>query len=264
MLDKFVNSMVRQVGRDLGKVVSNQVFGNAHATPIRHVNRIANVPATQTYGSKTGDRRRKSDFEKSLNFKMSYTPPTLVNKLAGALIEFKNEAGSLIWDNYLSSGETQYFLSMLQDFNHKVLDVSTALELSPKTKPEDQDYLLRIIEDMKALVRKVVKSGYDGCTEEISEIDRKLSETNVNRLANTNLLWAGILVLSCVAGYFIWESWSILPVIAAGIGFYVSWNRLSDAKSWVNSLEQRRHNEVVTRNVLDGMIQSETFAATRR
>lgn len=33
----FVRSAVNQVGRDGGKVISNQVYGNAHSTPIRAV-----------------------------------------------------------------------------------------------------------------------------------------------------------------------------------------------------------------------------------
>ncbi|MFV0545694.1 MAG: hypothetical protein ACK5ND_05775 [Bacteroides sp.] len=34
----FVRSAVNQVGRDGGKVISNSIYGNAHATPIRGVN----------------------------------------------------------------------------------------------------------------------------------------------------------------------------------------------------------------------------------
>ena len=33
----FVRSAVNQVGRDGGKVISNQVYGNAHSTPVRVV-----------------------------------------------------------------------------------------------------------------------------------------------------------------------------------------------------------------------------------
>ena len=33
----FIRSAVNQVGRDTGKVVSNQVFGNAHSRPVRSV-----------------------------------------------------------------------------------------------------------------------------------------------------------------------------------------------------------------------------------
>ena len=35
--DLFVKSVVRQVGRDTGKVISNKVFKDAHSTPIRIV-----------------------------------------------------------------------------------------------------------------------------------------------------------------------------------------------------------------------------------
>lgn len=37
----FVRSAVNQVGRDTGKVVSNQLYGDAHATPIRNVNKTS-------------------------------------------------------------------------------------------------------------------------------------------------------------------------------------------------------------------------------
>lgn len=33
----FVRSAVNQVGRDYGKTISNQIFGDAHATPVRMV-----------------------------------------------------------------------------------------------------------------------------------------------------------------------------------------------------------------------------------
>ena len=33
----FINSMVSQIGRDTGKVITNSVYGDAHATPIRRV-----------------------------------------------------------------------------------------------------------------------------------------------------------------------------------------------------------------------------------
>lgn len=35
----FVKSAVNQVGRDSGKVVSNQIYGDAHSTPIRGVHK---------------------------------------------------------------------------------------------------------------------------------------------------------------------------------------------------------------------------------
>ena len=37
LLEKFISSAVRQVGRDTGKVISNSLYGDAHSTPVRHV-----------------------------------------------------------------------------------------------------------------------------------------------------------------------------------------------------------------------------------
>ena len=37
LLEKFISSAVRQVGKDTGKVISNGLYGDAHATPVRHI-----------------------------------------------------------------------------------------------------------------------------------------------------------------------------------------------------------------------------------
>lgn len=42
----FIRSAVNQVGRDGGKVISNSLYGNAHATPIRGVNMNQNKQYT--------------------------------------------------------------------------------------------------------------------------------------------------------------------------------------------------------------------------
>ena len=34
---KFLSSMIRQVGKDTGKVISNTLYGDAHSTPVRHI-----------------------------------------------------------------------------------------------------------------------------------------------------------------------------------------------------------------------------------
>ena len=47
LFEKFVSSMVRQVGKDSGKVISNLVYKDAHATPIRHVS-SKKEPASQS------------------------------------------------------------------------------------------------------------------------------------------------------------------------------------------------------------------------
>ena len=37
LFGKFISSMIHQVGRDTGKVISNAVYKDAHATPVRRV-----------------------------------------------------------------------------------------------------------------------------------------------------------------------------------------------------------------------------------
>lgn len=46
----FVRSAVNQVGRDYGKTISNQVFGDAHATPVRMVRMEKGYIAHRTDG----------------------------------------------------------------------------------------------------------------------------------------------------------------------------------------------------------------------
>lgn len=51
----FVRSIVREVGRNYGKAVSNSLLGNKHSTPIRVVNHL---------GASTGGRNYKNQLEK--------------------------------------------------------------------------------------------------------------------------------------------------------------------------------------------------------
>jgi hypothetical protein len=38
LLKSFIRSGVNQVGRDGGKVISNEIYGNSHKTPINNIN----------------------------------------------------------------------------------------------------------------------------------------------------------------------------------------------------------------------------------
>ena len=51
----FVRSVVREVGRNYGKSISNGLLGNSHATPVRVVDHL---------GSNTGGRNYKNQLEK--------------------------------------------------------------------------------------------------------------------------------------------------------------------------------------------------------
>lgn len=260
MFNKFLSSAIRQVGRDLGKVVSNQVFGDAHATPIRHVNRIANIP-TLVVGTKSTDRRRKTDFEKSLGFRMTYTPKTLLNKLVGAFVEFKNEVDYLMSDDYLSSDEALYFISMLQDFSNKAGDVAELLEMNPKTSEEDISFLSKISEDLKLYVYKIAKSGYEGCVEEIKEIDIQISKIDTTNTSKWLIVWAGLFIIAAIAGYIIWKPWFIYVLLVSVIGIWIIIGTLSSKKTKIVKLQNRRINEISIKRIFHEMIQNYDNAA---
>ena len=58
----FIKSLVRQVGRDAGKVVSNKAFKDAHATPIRM------VQSADTSAQFSGKRRTyRHDLDRVVN-----------------------------------------------------------------------------------------------------------------------------------------------------------------------------------------------------
>ncbi|MFA7616753.1 MAG: hypothetical protein WCY16_09265 [Weeksellaceae bacterium] len=53
----FIKSAVRQVGRDGGRVISNKVYGSAHAIPVKHIvdsniNFDSNTQEIQLYNKK--------------------------------------------------------------------------------------------------------------------------------------------------------------------------------------------------------------------
>jgi hypothetical protein len=121
----FLKSAINQVGRDLGKVVSNQIFQDSHSTPYRRV------------GGKRDNKDKKTDFEAALDFQMSHRPSTLVRKLSGVYSLIKNEIESAIKDDYLSSQELQSLLTNMSKYNKKMLDVAEILELN-ETKNEQE------------------------------------------------------------------------------------------------------------------------------
>lgn len=85
----FVRSMVRQIGRDAGKVVSNKAFGDAHATPVRMV---GSADTSQQY---SGTRRRfRHDLDRVVNGDLPSTTGSAKKslvKLENALEDFLND-----------------------------------------------------------------------------------------------------------------------------------------------------------------------------
>ena len=84
----FIKSLVRQVGRDAGKVVSNKAFKDAHVTPIRM------VQSADTSAQYAGKRRTyRHDLDRVVNGDLPSTAGTAKKnlvKLENALEDFLN------------------------------------------------------------------------------------------------------------------------------------------------------------------------------
>ena len=87
----FLKSAINQVGRDMGKVVSNQVFKDSHSTPYRRVGqnstRLTRTPRNTNL---------KSDFDKAMDFQTGHRPSTLIAKISGVYTVIKNEANGYV------------------------------------------------------------------------------------------------------------------------------------------------------------------------
>lgn len=85
----FIRSLVRQVGRDAGKVVSNKAFGDAHATPIRMVR------SADTSPQYSGKRRTyRHDLDRLVNGGLPSTAGSAKKSLVtleNALEDFLND-----------------------------------------------------------------------------------------------------------------------------------------------------------------------------
>lgn len=87
----FIRSVVRQVGRDTGKVVSNKAFGDAHATPIRMVRSADTGPVTSASG------RRK--FRHALDRVINNELPSTKASAKKALVTLENAFQDFVSSN---------------------------------------------------------------------------------------------------------------------------------------------------------------------
>ena len=135
----FLSSAVNQVGRDMGKVVSNKVFKDAHASPIR-----------MTRSSYT-NRVNTSDLYKALSFQTSFRPTTLVNKMAGAYTALKNLLYSFMEDNYIDLEEESELFKAFDGFNGKLADVAEILDLDTSKNTKEITQLEVILQKSQTI-----------------------------------------------------------------------------------------------------------------
>ncbi len=149
----FLKSAINQVGRDMGKAVSNQVFGDAHSTPYRRT------------GGNVSEKRltAKSEFDKAISFQTGYKPSTLINKISGVYTVLKNEANYYISDGYLDANEANSLFSMMGDFNQKAEDICEVLEIDEDANEKEIAQLAKIAEKSNELFKQTLAVAAEGC-----------------------------------------------------------------------------------------------------
>ena len=154
----FLQSAINQVGRDMGRVVSNAVFKDRHAIPIRRAksyNQSSSKPRPQTARP---IKEVKSEFETAISFKTGYTPTTLISKLGGVFVVIKNEARAFIDDGYLDVEESQQLFQMMIDFNCKCSDVEDVIGFTEDENSKANRELDKILFTTQDLFKEVLKN----------------------------------------------------------------------------------------------------------
>ncbi len=162
----FLKSAVNQVGRDLGKVISNQIFKDAHSTPIRMANRVDN----------SQKQIIKSNFEKSINFPLTHRPKTLINKINAAYIDLKNEVEVFLSNGFLSMEELQQLVLLFNTYNKKAGDLTELLEIDEINNANEIEQLTQLVQKNKDLFIGSVNFGIKAIHDNLVTLESKKLE----------------------------------------------------------------------------------------
>jgi hypothetical protein len=187
----FLKSAINQVGRDMGKVVSNQVFKDNHSTPYR---RVSQNNSRSNSKPRSNIRNVKSEFDKAIEFQTGFKPNTLITKISGAYTVIKNEAKEYISDGYLDTTEASSLFEMMNRFNDKVEDVCDILEIDEERNEKEINQLSKIVEKTNALFKNTLELSARGCKERQSE--HKIEAENIEKPSFLNyvglhFIWLG-------------------------------------------------------------------------
>ena len=169
----FIKSLVRQVGRDAGKVVSNKTFGDAHSTPIRM------VQSADTSAQYSGKRRTyRHDLDRVVNGDLPSTEGSAkknIVKLENALEDFLN--------GMMPIGNAQD-VTIMKNWLDKSLDyVGDVLKIvnKPGVKSLADDFV-ETIEGIKSQTK-----------EKVTEMEIPIDESIPKKRRNARIVfWRGI------------------------------------------------------------------------
>ena len=186
----FLKSAINQVGRDMGKVVSNQVFQDSHSTPYR---RTGSFSSQQIQNSQQRSNF-KSEFDKAIEFQTGHRPNTLIAKVSGVYTVLKNEANNYISDGYLDAEESESLFTMMERFNQKVDDVCDILEIDEESNKKEIDQLIKIVEKTNELFKQTLRVSAEGCENRKTELkneSEQIETLSFLKFVGLNAVWMG-------------------------------------------------------------------------
>jgi hypothetical protein len=192
----FLQSAINQVGRDMGRVVSNSVFKDRHAIPIRRArsygsNRSQTANTTRT-SSAQPIQEVKDEFDKSIDFKTDYKPVTLISKLGGAFIVIKNEAKSFIDDGYLDVNESQQLFEMMKRFNDKCGDVEDVMSFTEDEDSKPFEQLEKIHQSTQEIFKAVLDTSSKACIDRALHYENEANNVHImsfGKYVGLHLIW---------------------------------------------------------------------------
>lgn len=121
-MSTFTNALIREIGRNYGKAISNSLLGDAHANPVR----IVGTP--RILGAGSGGRKYENKLIKLLEtyeIKGATATFNVAQNMVNYYMDLVEEAQA---DNTISLSETSYLIKMFSKCHKELGRIHTALE----------------------------------------------------------------------------------------------------------------------------------------
>lgn len=180
-MNAFLNSMIRQLGRDSGRVITNKVFGDAHAAPVRVIRSGQTPPRVQPSISAQKRQRIANKFDNALNFQRDDKPEALVKQMLMISLLLEEEVESFLNDDYFSPEEAEVAFQMVHRFTKKAESVAKQLSFEEEKNAEWLEKLEKIVGRAKDDFEKLLDRAADSCERMIPVLEQKaLTEGRFN------------------------------------------------------------------------------------
>ena len=145
----FTNSIVREIGRNYGKSISNSLLGNTHSTPVRVVNHL---------GHDTGGRNYKNKLEKICNTWTIKGPTATFNVAQNIHLAFFDLVEEANADNNIDLSETVQLMKSFEMAHKELVKIVGALrdlgkdDLASKADELDDRFFMFFVDLNKEFV----------------------------------------------------------------------------------------------------------------